>query len=287
MGDILYPILIFGGLGLVFGIMLAIASKVFFVKTEESVAKITEVLPGANCGGCGYAGCAQLAQAIADGKAPLHACSAGGPDVAHKIAEILGVDAGELPQRMRAQVMCSGTGALSKNKYIYAGVQDCIAAAKLGGGDKVCPNGCTGLGTCVAACKFEAISVVDGVAVVDYKKCEGCGACVNACPKHIIKLIPYNSEHWVGCMSVDKGALTRQYCDAGCIACKICEKACPEKAITVNDFKASIDYDKCIGCGVCVEKCPRNIIWSAEVQNSTLVIKREKKEKITAESNKE
>jgi len=276
--EILIPILIFAGLGLVFGVLLAIASKVFFVKTEESVEKITEVLPGANCGGCGYAGCAQLAQAIADGKAPVTACTAGGAEAANKIAAILGVEVGEMPQRMRAQVMCSGTGELSKRKYIYAGVTDCIAAAKLGGGDRVCPNGCTGLGTCVAACKFEAISVVDGVAVVDYKKCEGCGACVAACPKHIIKLMPYNSEHWVGCMSVDKGAVTRKYCDVGCIACKICEKACPENAITVNDFKASIDYDKCIGCGICVEKCPRNIIWSAEVQNSTLVIRREKKE---------
>lgn len=276
--NILTPVLIFAGLGLVFGVLLAIASKVFFVKTEESVEKITEVLPGANCGGCGYAGCAQLAQAIADGKAPVTACTAGGAEVANKIAGILGVEVGEMPMRMRAQVMCSGTGELSKRKYIYEGVKDCIAAAKLGGGDRVCPNGCTGLGTCVNACKFGAISVVEGVAVVDYKKCEGCGACVKACPKHIIKLIPYNSEHWVGCMSVDKGAVTRKYCDAGCIACKICEKACPENAITVNDFKASIDYDKCIGCGICVEKCPRNIIWSAEVQNSTLVIRREKKE---------
>ncbi len=279
--DILIPVLIFGGLGLVFGVVLAIASKIFFVKTEEKVEKITEVLPGANCGGCGYAGCAQLAEAIAKGEAPISACNAGGAETAKKIAEILGVEVGELPQRMRAQVMCSGTGELSKRKYIYAGVQDCIAAAKLGGGDRVCPNGCTGLGTCVAACKFGAISVVEGVAVVDYEKCEGCGACVNACPKHIIKLIPYNSEHWVGCMSVDKGPVTRKYCDAGCIACKICEKACSEHAITVNDFKATIDYSKCIGCGVCVDKCPRNIIWSAEVQNERLIITREKKEKTT------
>ena len=277
--EILIPILVFGGLGLVFGILLAIASKVFFVKTEEKVEKITEVLPGANCGGCGYAGCAQLAEAIAKGEAPVTACSAGGENVAKKIAEILGVEVGEMPMRMRAQVMCSGTGELSRRKYIYEGVRDCIAAAKLGGGDRVCPNGCTGLGTCVNSCKFGAISVVEGVAVVNYKKCEGCGACVNACPKHIIKLIPYNSEHWVGCMSVDKGAVTRKYCDAGCIACKICEKACPVQAITVNDFKAMIDYSKCIGCGVCVEKCPRNIIWSAEVQNERLIITKEKKQK--------
>ena len=127
--DILLPVGIFAGLGLVFGVLLAIASKVFFVKTEESVAAITEVLPGANCGGCGYAGCAQLAQAIADGKAPVTACNAGGPDTAKKIAEILGVEVGEMPTRMRALVMCSGTDDYAKQKYIYAGVQDCIAWA--------------------------------------------------------------------------------------------------------------------------------------------------------------
>ncbi|MBE6600850.1 MAG: RnfABCDGE type electron transport complex subunit B [Ruminococcaceae bacterium] len=122
--EILIPILIFGGLGLVFGVLLAIASKVFFVKTEEKVEKITEALPGANCGGCGYAGCAQLAEAIANGEASVTACSAGGENVAKKIAEILGVEVGEMPMRMRAQVMCSGTGDLSRRKYIYEGVRD-------------------------------------------------------------------------------------------------------------------------------------------------------------------
>lgn len=273
--EILTPILIFAGLGLVLGLVLAIASKVFAVQNDETAEKIAEVLPGANCGGCGYAGCRELATAIASGKAKITACTVGGEDTASEIAEILGVAITEKTIRMRAQVMCSGTGELSRKKYIYAGAEDCIAAAKLGGGDRECPNGCTGLGTCVKACKFGAIDVINGVAVVDYKMCEGCGACVSACPKHIIKLIPFDSAHWVGCMSVDKGVMTRKYCDVGCIACHICEKVCPTGAITVNDFKASIDYSKCIGCDKCVEKCPRHIIWSAKVQAGTLVIKRE------------
>lgn len=279
MIDILIPIGIFAGLGLVLGILLAVASKVFYVEVDEKTERITEILPGANCGGCGYPGCAELAKAIASGDAPVTACKACPLETSEKIARIMGVTITDAPRRMRAQVMCSGTGSLSKRKYLYAGVRDCIAAAKLGGGDRVCPNGCTGLGTCVRSCKFGAIKIIDGVAVIDYKKCEGCGACVKSCPKKIIKLIPYNSAHWVGCMSVDKGAITRKYCDAGCIACKICEKSCPTKAITVNATIASIDYSKCIGCDICVEKCPRNIIWSAKVQESRLVIQREKPKK--------
>ena len=276
MWPILIPIAIFAGLGLVLGLLLAFASKIFFVEGDEKADSVAELLPGANCGGCGYPGCAELAKEIAKGSAPVTACLACSLETVNKIAEVMGVTVTEAPVRMRAQVMCSGTGSLSARKYIYDGVKDCIAAAKLGGGDRVCPNGCTGLGTCVRACKFGAIKIIDSVAVIDYKKCEGCGACVNACPKHIIKLIPYNSAHWVGCMSVDKGAITRKYCDVGCIACKICEKSCPTKAITVNNTIASIDYSKCIGCDICVEKCPRNIIWSAKVQESRLVIQREK-----------
>ena len=272
---VLIPIGIFAGLGLVLGILLAVASKVFSVEVDERAAAITEALPGANCGGCGFAGCAELAKAIATGTAPITACAPGGSVSAAKIAEIMGVTVSEKPIRMRAQVMCSGTGELSRRKYIYAGARDCIAAAKLGGGDRVCPNGCTGLGTCVRSCKYGAISVIDGVAVVDYKKCEGCGACVNSCPKNIIRLIPYNSAHWVGCMSVEKGALVRKYCDVGCIGCHLCEKACPTGAIHVNGFTASIDYMKCIECGECVGKCPRHIIWSANVQAGGLTILRE------------
>ena len=177
--------------------------------------------------------------------------------------------------RMRAQVMCSGTGEYAKKKYIYEGIDDCVAASKIGGGDKMCKNGCIGLGTCVRACPFDAIVVEDGVAAVDYSKCKGCGICVSACPKGIIKLIPFDAKHWVGCMSVDDGKNTRKVCDVGCISCKLCQKNCPAGAINVDNFVASIDYDKCTGCDICTDKCPRHIIWSGEVQGKLgLVIKR-------------
>ena len=272
--DVLIPVLIFAGLGVLFGLILAIASKVFEVKVDERVPKVKECLPGANCGGCGFSGCAALAEAIVKGEAKPTACSVGGAEVAKQIGAIMGVEVGETV-RMRAQVMCSGTSEYAKKKYIYEGAQDCISASKLAGGDKLCPNGCIGLGTCVTSCPFDAISVESGVAVIDYKKCEGCGVCTHACPKGIIKLIPYNSRHWVGCMSVEKGAVTRKQCEVGCISCKICEKTCEYDAIHVNGFVASIDYDKCVGCGKCVEKCPRHIIWSAEAQDGHLVIIRD------------
>ena len=202
--DIIWALIWFALLGGALGAMLAAASKAFEVKTDPRVEEITVALPGANCGGCGFAGCAALAEAIARGDAGCSACTAGGEATAKAVAKIMGV-AAKAPVRMRAQVMCSGTHDKAKLKYKYDGAPDCNAVVKLSGGDKFCPNGCIGQGTCVAACKFGAIKVIDGVAVVDYNRCTGCGMCVKACPKYIIKLIPHGSDHWVGCMSVDDG----------------------------------------------------------------------------------
>ncbi len=276
--QILVPTGIFAALGLLLGVLLALASRAFAVKVDERVERVAECLPSANCGGCGYSGCGQLAAAIVAGEAKPTACTACSADAVKAIGAIMGIEVGETV-RMRAQVMCSGTTEYAKKKYAYAGARDCIAAANLGGGDKLCPNGCIGIGSCVAHCPFHAISVVQGVAVVDYRKCVGCGVCVPYCPKHLIRLIPYDSAHWVGCMSVDKAPAIRGYCDVGCISCKLCEKACEAKAIKVENFVASIDYSRCTGCDKCVEKCPRKIIWSAKKQGGGLIIEREKAKK--------
>ena len=266
MKEILIALACFAVISGILGVILAIASKVFAVHTDERIEKITECLPGANCGGCGYTGCEALAKAIVEGKAPVNACNSATDEALAEIGKIMGVEA-KHGKRYRAQVMCSGTHDLAKKKYIYKGIADCAAANKLAGGDKLCPNGCIGLGTCKAACKFDAIQIINGVAAVDYDKCRACGACVAACPKGIIKLIPYDAKHWVGCSSTDKGPVTRSYCDIGCIGCKMCEKKCPTGAIKVTDFVAEINYDICTGCGECEKVCPRKIIWSDNSQS--------------------
>ena len=271
ISNILFALMWFAILGGVAGLALAIASKVFAVKVDERIPQIQELLPGANCGGCGYAGCPALAEAIVKGEAKPSACVITDQATASAIAAIMGVEA-DKHVRMRAQVMCSGSSEFAKQKCNYEGAKNCFAAARLGGGDKLCPNGCLGLGTCVESCPFDAISVVNGVAVVDYEMCMGCGRCVEACPKHIIKLIPYDSTHWVGCMSVQKAPETRAACDVGCISCKLCVKTCKHDAIHVNDFVAAIDYEKCVECGECVEKCPRKIIWSDKSQRIRVTI---------------
>lgn len=257
--SILTAVFWFAVMGCVLGLLLAIASKIFYVKVDERIGEISDVLPRANCGGCGFAGCGALAEAIVNGKAKVGACVACDEKCISEISRIMGCDA-EVTARKRAKVMCSGTHEAAAKKYVYTGAPDCIAASKLGGGDKLCPNGCIGLGTCAKVCVFGAIKVENGIATVDDTLCEGCGRCVKACPKGVIKLIPFDAPYSVACVSQDKGAVTKSYCDVGCIGCRICEKNCPVGAITVNGSIALIDYDKCTGCGICAQKCPRKII---------------------------
>ncbi len=257
--EILIPVGIFAALGVVLGILLAVASRVFAVKTDERVGQITEALPGANCGGCGYSGCAALAEAIVKGEAPANACRAGGESCAERIGEIMGV-AVRAQTPVRAHVLCSGGCGRAKEKCRCEGVQDCIAADRMCGGGKVCSSGCMGLGSCVEACRYDALHVVDGVAAVDPAKCTGCGACVQICPKHLIALVPVTARYLVDCSSHEPGAQTRAACDVGCIGCRICEKNCPADAVHVVNNCAAIDYEKCTACGLCASKCPRKVI---------------------------
>ncbi len=259
MKDILWACLWFAILGGGFGVALAIAAHFFAVPTDEKVEKIRDLLPGANCGGCGQSGCDAFASAVAKGEIHPAACRACAQENVDAICAIMGLETKQAT-RLHAQVMCSGTTSNVHQKYDYHGAQDCVSAARLGGGAKDCPYGCVGLGTCVAACKFDAVHIVDGVAAVDAKKCQGCGVCALACPKHIIKLIPNTATTWVGCMNADKGVLTRKSCEVGCIGCRKCEKTCQQGAITVKGTLAVIDYEKCINCGACVVACPRHII---------------------------
>lgn len=257
--NIIIPIIIIGGLGLLFGLLLGIASKIFRVETDERIYEITELLPGANCGGCGFAGCNAYATALVNGGVRANMCPVSGPEVSQKIADILGIE-NTPKEKLVARVLCNGTPQNAVQKYIYDGPMDCHSASRLGGGEKMCPHGCLGLGSCVNVCKFNAISVDTGVAVVDTEKCVACGACAKECPKNIIKIFPANSNYIITCKSIEKGKLTRTDCSVGCIGCGICAKNCPNDAIEINNNLAVIDPTKCTNCGTCIEKCPQHAI---------------------------
>ena len=259
MNNIVAAVLVLGIMGGVFGLILAIASKIFEVKKDPREEEVLSHLAGANCGGCGFAGCSACAAAIVAGNAPVNACAPAGAENAAAIAGIMGV-AATSQEKQVAFVRCNG-GVGAKKRFEYRGVQDCIGATKVAAGPLDCAYGCFGFGSCVAACKFDAMHIGPrGVAVVDRDKCTDCRACIAACPRHLITSVPYASSVVVPCSSKDKGVVAKNVCDVSCIGCRLCEKNCPTGAITVTDNCASIDYSKCTSCGTCVTKCPRHLI---------------------------
>ncbi len=264
MKEILYAILVLGALGAVFGAVLAIASRVFAVKVDERLPKLTAALPGANCGGCGFAGCGAYAQAVLEGKAPVGLCAAGGAEAAKKMSEVMGITPVEV-EKMVTMVKCRGKNHLRKGQY--DGIADCRAASFVtGNGPTACPSGCLGFGTCVTACKFDAIHVVDGVARVDADKCTGCMQCAQVCPRKVIVPVSYNADIIVACSNHERGANTRKVCDIGCIGCHLCERQCDYDAIHIVHNLAVIDYDKCVSCGRCAAVCPRHLISDSNLR---------------------
>ena len=249
-----------GILGILIGIFLGIASEKFKVEVDEKEILVRNELPGNNCGGCGYAGCDALAKAIAAGQADVGACPVGGASTAEKIGAIMGVAGGSAEKKV-AFVKCKGTCDKTKVQYNYYGVDDCKKVSVVpGAGEKACTYGCMGYGSCVKACAFDAIHVVDGVAVVDKEKCVACGKCVSSCPNHLIELVPYKAGHLVQCSSHAKGKDVKSVCESGCIGCTLCTKQCEFDAIHMEDNLAVIDYEKCTNCGKCAEKCPVKVI---------------------------
>ena len=262
MNPIVLAIVVLVVLGLAGGIILVLASKFMAVYEDPRIAQITECLAGANCGGCGYAGCADYAKAIVEGKAPTYKCAPGGDKTNDAINLIMGNDTDDRPS-LRATDICNG-GVNCGKRFDYQGIQTCAAAAAVAGGPSACAFGCLGLGDCTRACKFDAIHVVNGVAVVDRTKCTGCTACTVACPRHIIQMKPIASQPAVKCSSKDKGPVVNKACRVGCIACGLCVRNCPNEAIFLKDNVAVIDYTKCNGCGTCVSKCPKKAIQWVE-----------------------
>ena len=259
MDIILITTAVFTVIGAIVGAGLVFTGKKFAVEVDEREAAVRELLPGNNCGACGFAGCDAMAAAIARGEAPVNGCPVGGTPVAKKIGAVMGVEAGDV-QRKIAFVRCKGSCEYTQNQGSYIGIADCASAVRAGLALTNCDYGCVGLGSCVKACPQGAISVRNGVAVVDRRKCVGCGLCAKACPKKLIELIPETHLVAVQCSNRDKGPQVKQVCSAGCIGCMLCTRQCEAGAITVENNLAHIDYEACTQCGKCAEKCPAKVI---------------------------
>ena len=249
-----------GGTGVFIGLLLGFAGKQFAVEVDEREVEVRDHLPGNNCGGCGYAGCDGLAVAIVSGTVTPDACPVAGAAMVAKIAGIMGMEIGECIRKV-AFVRCGGSCEKANFDYEYDGVKDCSMMAFLpNGGAKTCNEGCLGFGSCINVCPFEALTVKNGLAVVDKEACKGCSKCVASCPQHLIDLIPYEQKTLVACKCTEKGKAVMTECEAGCISCMKCVKVCPESAIALVDNVARIDFEKCTNCGKCKDSCPRNCI---------------------------
>jgi len=259
----LASILSLGGIGFLAALALGIAAKKFAVEVDPRELALLEVMPGANCGACGYAGCSGYAKAVAEGKAGPNACTPGGQATLEKIAHIMGVTAVAAEPQV-AVVLCQGDNEKAAAKYRYLGVADCNAAQKIADGPKTCPGGCVGLGSCARACPFDAIEITaQGLAVISREKCTGCTKCVAVCPRKVIAMRPLDATVHVLCNSHDKGAAVRKYCQVGCIACQICKKTVPE-AYVIEDFLAEVVYEHHGQAAPAVEKCPTKCIRDFE-----------------------
>ena len=263
--DILIAVGIVGGIGLVSAGILVLASHFMDVPSDEKADAAEALLPGANCGACGYAGCSDYAAAVAQGAA-VDRCVPGGSETARRLGELMGVDAGPIT-KMTAVVTCRGSYDATKDKYIYRGIQSCAAANLLYAGESDCAHGCLGLGDCAAACKFDAMFVENGVAHADPARCTGCGVCAAACPKGLVRIVPAENKPVVRCANLDRGVFTRGACTNGCLGCGKCARACPAGAIAIIDNRAVIEQAVCTGCGSCVAVCPvgASLLIGAEV----------------------
>jgi len=252
---------ILGGLGTLFGIGLGVASRKFAVHLDPKVEQIEDVLLGAGCGACGYAGCKRYAEAVVAGDADVHQCMPGGQKVADAVAAIMGVESAEV-QPTVAKIMCNGHSTVAAEAFLYEGLKDCRAAALMYGGPKACEYGCLTLGTCAKVCPFGAVETMGlgEIPCVDPNKCTSCGVCVRECPVGVIRLVPADAKVHVTCSSRAKGKQVKMVCQIGCIGCGACKKVCPEDAVLLENNLATILYDKCTECGLCIEKCPTNAI---------------------------
>lgn len=264
MENLIVPIVALGGLGIFFGVGLALASKKFRVATDPRLEKVFTLLPGVNCGACGKAGCMGFAEGLIHGSCSVEQCTVSTEAARHDIAVILGI---EVKKRIKnaAVLHCHGGTKRVQDSFVYSGVQDCIAANLVMGGQKACVYGCLGFGTCVRVCTFGALSMnEEGLPVVNESRCTSCGKCVAACPKGLFSIEAATKVYAVRCKSKEFGKKVMGVCSVGCIGCKKCEKACPTGAMKVIDNLAVIDYKTCDNRGACFQACPTKAIAKKE-----------------------
>ena len=257
MNIIIYTIVVAAIIAILLGVLLGLFKKIFHVDTDPKVQLVRDALSGANCGGCGLAGCDAFASAVVKGDAPANGCVAGGSDCAKKVAEILGQAGVELKPKV-AFLACAGSKDCAKDKAEYIGMKTCKAAQLTLNGTKKCAFGCIGFGDCVAVCPFEALYMgEDGLPKVNKAKCVGCGKCASVCPKHLFKLIDADTKGAIAVCSnkSDNKPQIRKDCTKGCIKCGMCVKKCPEQCIDISSGLPVIDYSKCKSCGICAQTC--------------------------------
>ena len=268
MSFILSAVIVLGCIALVAAVILYVCSKRFAVKEDPRIAQVTEVLSGANCGGCGFPGCSGMADALVKGAdaGSLEGlnCPVGGADVMGKVADLLGMAIAN-SDPMVAVVRCNGTCELRPRIASYDGLKTCTAMNACGAGETGCGFGCLGCGDCVGACQFDAIRInpETGLPEVDEEKCTACGACAKACPRNIIELRkkgPKGRRIFVSCVNKDKGAVAMKACKSACIGCGKCQKECKFEAITIENNLSYIDFTKCRMCKKCVDACPTKAI---------------------------
>ena len=254
------PILIASSIALFLGIIIVIVTKIFSVPVDDRLEGIKAILPGANCGACGFSGCEGYAQSMADGNPDTAKCPVGGSEVAIELSKFLGVATPEFIPKV-AHVHCQGTVDHTNKRFEYRGTLGCAAAHSLFSGPNSCSYGCLGFGDCEQACPYDAIYMAQGIAHVDSNKCTACGLCVVTCPKKLIEVIPKHlNAYSVKCKNKWPGAQTRKNCSIGCIGCQKCFKVCEYGAITMDGPLAMIDQKKCTRCGACEPVCPTHAI---------------------------